>query len=131
LKVDEEQSMSFGSMDDSDGTKVVGHFWMSREEAERTRKDRVVGVEIKEKSVTDLIRDLKNKNVQVGKTKKKARLVEMANAAGISLQKRVETIVPGWEKKPKGMLQILWERGFIYPKAKNPTKHYTIDGLKD
>ena len=35
----------------------------------------------------------------------------------------------GWEGKPKGMLQILWERGFIDPTKKK--EEYTVDGRKD
>ncbi len=35
----------------------------------------------------------------------------------------------GWEGKPKGVLQILWERGFIDPAKKK--EDHTIDGKKD
>jgi hypothetical protein len=33
--------------------------------------------------------------------------------AGISVQITIQEITKGWEEKPKGMLQTLFERGFI------------------
>ena len=33
----------------------------------------------------------------------------------------------GWVGQAKGLLQILWERGWI-DDTKNPNKHYTISG---
>lgn len=39
-----------------------------------------------------------------------------------------EFVVEGWEGKAKGMLQILWERGFI---DSNKLDQYTVDGRKD
>ncbi len=44
-----------------------------------------------------------------------------------------ETILEGWSGKPKGMLQILWERGFIDP-AIEPAKEeafYNNDGKEE
>jgi hypothetical protein len=38
-------------------------------------------------------------------------------------------VVKGWEEKPKGMLQILWERGFIDPAKKK--EDYTVYGKKN
>ena len=79
----------------------------------------------------------------------KQQLVEALEAAGVSLQRNHTKkqlqgfatthgiahhvdktgIRQGWEGKPKGLLQVLWERGFI-----DPTKTvncYTVDGKKD
>ena len=38
-------------------------------------------------------------------------------------------MLKGWEGQPKGMLQVLWERGFI--DASKSEKYYTIEGRKD
>jgi hypothetical protein len=45
------------------------------------------------------------------------------------VEEETEEVVEGWEGKPKGMLQILWERGFIDPAKKK--EDCTIDGKKD
>jgi hypothetical protein len=52
----------------------------------------------------------------------------LAHKNDISIWKQKEDIDYGWMGKPKGMLQILWERGFIDPSIEDPEKHYTLDG---
>jgi hypothetical protein len=32
---------------------------------------------------------------------------------GISVEEEISHVIEGWEGNPKGMLQVLWERGFI------------------
>ena len=44
------------------------------------------------------------------------------------IKENIPKIKEGWETKPKGLLQVLWERGFI--DASN-LKQYTMDGRKD
>jgi hypothetical protein len=34
---------------------------------------------------------------------------------GIPIAEELDEVVEGWENRPKGVLQILWERGFIDP----------------
>jgi hypothetical protein len=41
------------------------------------------------------------------------KLQEMASAQAIPLQKIIPSIEPGWVGKQKGLLQVLWERGWI------------------
>jgi hypothetical protein len=67
----------------------------------------------------------------------------LANTHGISLQYPKARITEGWSMKAKGLLQILWERGWINPgecmafkQDKNAgrivnTSFYTINGRKD
>ena len=68
---------------------------------------------------------------------KKNRLVNMAKAAGISLEKTYLKVLPGWVGEPKGLLQVLFERGLINTAKYNPIKRsglkqfYTVDGRKD
>ena len=41
---------------------------------------------------------------------------------------RKDVITPGWQGKPKGVLQVLWERGLIESKALDK---YTVDGRRN
>jgi len=55
--------------------------------------------------------------------------VKLCIEHGIALKSNEEPkIQPGWEQKPKGMLQLLWELGSI---NSTNVKQYTIDGTKD
>ena len=56
-------------------------------------------------------------------------LQAIATRNNIPIEKELDVIDEGWEGKPKGMFQILFERGFIDP-AK-PTKFYSLKGSKD
>ena len=48
------------------------------------------------------------------KSNRKAELIEFAKENSISTEIEViYKIMEGWIGKPKGMLQILWEHGFI------------------
>jgi hypothetical protein len=53
----------------------------------------------------------------------------MALRAGIALTYEKRDIIQGWEGQPKGMEQILWERGWINPMVTR--KVYTVHGTKD
>jgi len=55
-------------------------------------------------------------------------LVKLAEDNGIATTITCAKIVEGWEGKPKGMLQILWERGWI---DETNLKHYSIKGRHD
>ena len=62
----------------------------------------------------------------------------MAKAAGISLEKTHLKVLPGWVGEPKGLLQVLFERGLIDPAKYDPVQRrgrqkqfYTVDGRKD
>jgi hypothetical protein len=46
------------------------------------------------------------------------------------IEEEIKETEKGWEGKPKGMLQVLWERGFIDP-AKKKEGDCAIDGKKD
>ena len=48
--------------------------------------------------------------------------------AGVPVEITTEEVTEGWEGKPKGMLQILFERGFIDPLR---FSEYTVDGKND
>jgi hypothetical protein len=73
-----------------------------------------------------LRKDLHAKGVHTGGHKKE--LKKRYKEAGISVQITIQEITEGWEGKPKEMLQILFERGFINPERMN---EYTVDGKND
>ncbi len=52
----------------------------------------------------------------------------MASQNNVSIWKFAEDVEEGWLGKLKGLLQIMWERGFIDPGIENPEKYYTLDG---
>ena len=47
---------------------------------------------------------------------------------GINLSEQKEQIILGWEGRAKGLLQVLWERGFVFEAS---FEKYTHDGRKD
>jgi hypothetical protein len=59
-------------------------------------------------------------------------IVELCKQNDVPYQVMTETILEGWSGKPKGMLQILWERGFIDPAIEPMPAEafYTNDGKK-
>ena len=87
----------------------------------------------KTKNLNELRTELLVKGIDAKGNKK--RIVELARAAIIDLKKTYKKIRPDWVGEPKGMLQILFERGFIDPLKYDPRrgqkKDYTIDGKKD
>ena len=121
LKVNEYQSMVFSSEDD-------GPIGLSKIDRESTKYDRDTGktktVKYKMAELVQLLKDKKNIVVQ-GNLKK---IQELATYNNIPLQHEVPIIKEGWVNKPKGMLQVLYERGFLDPKKINS---YTIEGKQD
>ena len=82
----------------------------------------------KDKTAAELKAELIAAQFQVPKGTKKARLVELAKINQTPATKLVRKVEGGWVGKPKGMLQILWERGFI-----NETNwtQYTVSDPQD
>jgi hypothetical protein len=59
---------------------------------------------------------------------KQERAAETLHGSWNPVQMTMPEITEGWEGKPKGMLQILFERGFINPERMT---EYTVDGRND
>ena len=118
----------FENDEDYDGT--TGPYWMTPEERKANRK--TVYGEVQhgvDKTVNELIRQLfVEKNVRVKGVKEKVQAE--ATKYGVSLTKDVRTVlVKGWQGQPKGLIQVLWERGFIDPSK--PRRYYAMKGTKD
>ena len=58
---------------------------------------------------------------------------DLAKTLEIPIEYERDKIEEGWMGKQKGMLQVLWECGFIDPllATKELTKKYTVNGKKD
>ena len=107
----------------------IGPFDMNGEEQIMRKYDRPTGVsKIVEKNKKELIDLLKEKGFIVKGHYDKDELHRLAERYGISLTHQHDIIEEGWLGKPKGMLQILWERGWI-----DVTKldHYSEKGKKN
>ena len=58
----------------------------------------------------------------------KKELQDFARIHGVALTVQKELVTQGWEGQPKGLQQVLWERGFI---SEASLEKYTLDGRKD
>jgi len=121
LKVGDVQTMCFKEGD-------VGPFWMSEAEREEKRFDKTVDGQTKTRQFTkdELVKQLKEKGI-TAKGKKEA-IQRMAQEQGLPIEETKAKIIEGWEGKPKGLLQVLWERGLIDP---NNIGNYTVEGRQD
>ncbi|KAL7532560.1 hypothetical protein ACHAWF_008635 [Thalassiosira exigua] len=122
LEVGSTQSLVFKATD-------VGPWWMTAEERERRRYDIDQGTKTKDKTKEELTKELREKGVQ--KKGKLSELQALAVRNGISIEKTVAKVQEGWVDKPKGSLQILFERGHIDPSVPNPKEWYTEKGRAD
>jgi hypothetical protein len=125
LKVGDTQSLVYN------GTTDSGPWYLTPEQQELQRHDRPTGrSKVVERSKKQLLACLNHKKVTLqqhrGYTRKD--LQELARNNGIEITEQKEVINPGWQDKPKGLLQVLWERGLI--KSAELDK-YTVDGRKN
>ena len=75
----------------------------------------------------ELIDRLKNSGItKITGTKKE--LQELCQSNNIPITSNEDIILEGWVNKPKGAIQILFERGWLDP---NLLHHYTKDGKND
>jgi hypothetical protein len=127
LKDGDVQRMNWRTRADGD----VGPFNLTETQREACRWDRPTDkFETKDKTKERLIADLtaKGARLQTGKLYTKKKLQEFSSDSGVDLQFQRQIIEEGWEGKPKGMLQILWERGLI---DIGRLQEYTIGGKKN
>ena len=61
----------------------------------------------------------------------KVAIVELCKQNNVPYKVITKTIKEGWQGKPKGMLQIPWERSFIEQEPTKAESFYTNDGKKD
>jgi len=126
LSAGEEQRMNWRTHAEDQGP-----FDMSTPERIARRQDQPTGksrpvYKTKDELTVDL--EAKGVDLQPGKTYTRKKLQEFASEKEIELKVTRPLIKEGWEGKPKGMLQILWERGWIDDKQ---LSKYSVPGSKD
>jgi len=121
LSVGDVQSMVYSEND-------VGPFDMTPEEREGKWNDIDTGRIKNDVKLTkhELIKLLNNQGVLNPKGRR-TKLAQQCEMLGLPTQKCIKIIKEGWVGKPKGALQILYERGFI---VKEDLKKYAMDGKK-
>ena len=100
-------------------------------ERERRRHDIIVEGQVSKRKLTK--KELSQRLLTCGITMK-GRLSDLQKAAinhGIPLEEISQKILEGWEGKPKGLLQVLWERGWIDNSDDKAIQNYTIGGRKN
>ncbi len=144
LRTGDMQSMIFTETD-------TGPWWITTQEGSEARKHDIIhdplpgaAIKLANRTKVQLARALNDEaDIAVDPLRLMDELKEIANTHGVSLQYAKARITEGWSMKPKGLLQILWERGWINPgecmafkqdktagRIVN-TSFYTINGRKD
>jgi hypothetical protein len=124
LRVGDVQQMQFNELNHLGEEQCGPRLWS--EQKRQHRHSIVNGMKQVKKLKDDLMKDLAKHNMLTKGTVKQ--LEDRCAAAGISLEKPVKNVTQqGFIGLPKGMYEILWERGFIDPNVPK----YTIDGVVD
>ena len=124
LKVGEIQTFQYKEGD-------IGPYYYSPEERIARKNDQIIPTKTVEhtyntKELIQRINESTALNIQLKISYAKAS--EIAKKEGISLTYTKPKVIKGWLNKSKGMMQILYERGFINPNVS--VKSYTEKGLK-
>ena len=128
LDIGQKQLMNFSESDE-------GPFWLTSENKIASKYNRSVeGSTRMKKTKTEMLIELRRKGIDT--TKKRylvTDLLTMCNENNIDVNKTQSNDIPGWVGKPKGMLQILYERGYIDPNlVTNPrSMRYSKMGKKE
>ena len=118
LNVGDCQSMIF-TQDD------VGPWWFASDEIRESRRHDIVDTnsfKMVKKTKAQLAEALKDAGVTVDAGRPVNELRGFAAQHGIALEYKKFHMVEGWQGKAKGLLQVLWERGWI-----DPTKCSKLD----
>jgi hypothetical protein len=106
-----------------------GPFGMGPETQLLRREDRVVGRVVKAKPRLQLLNELvREKKVSPRRGYSLKELVEIATANNIAVENEQDKVEPGWVGKPKGIFQVLHERGWI--DLNMPRSMYTLTGKR-
>ena len=121
LKVGDIQKMSW--FEDEEGP-----YYMNANTKENKKHDKSDGTTREvDLNMDELVCSLRR--IGVNAKGKRDDLVKLCKNNNLPLKKTETIIDEGWYHKPKGSLQILWERGWIDPDK--PHTHYTKHGKKD
>ena len=114
LKVGDIQRMIFQEDDE-------GPYYMSPINRDLHRYDEVKGKKVKNRLKHDVCEDLQRLRFSTrGKNIKEVQ--ELATSQNLPITVEENDIIKGWVGKPKGMRQVLWERGLLDPHVTYVTK---------
>jgi hypothetical protein len=106
-----------------------GPFWLSEQERHQLKHDRVQeGITTKRKlRKEELVKKLASEGIVA--SGRYSSIAKMATERNIAIfEEDLPKIIEGWIGKPKGIYQVLWERGWLDP---NNLHKYTLNGQKD
>ena len=91
----------------------TGPFWMTQAERDQKRHDLVLEGQTITRQYTkdELLKQLRQRGM-LAKGKKQA-IQSKAQEHNLPIEETKANVIEGWENKPKGLLQVLWECGFI------------------
>jgi hypothetical protein len=127
LSIGDTQSFIFKSDDQ-------GPFWMLPEDRELNRHDRILppppgNPRTRNKTIAELKTELAPLNILNNRRKYRlTELQEIAKNNDIDLKTERTREKKGWQGQPKGLLQVLWERGWV---DEGQIDKYTVDLAKD
>jgi hypothetical protein len=127
INVGEIQSFTFKSTDD-------GPFWMSPDQRELNRHDRILPLppgppRMQNKTISELKAELAPLGVLNDRRNYRLKeLQDIAEQKNVETKKVRVTEKKGWEGRAKGLLQVLWERGWI---DVSQLDRYTIEAATD
>ena len=128
LNVGDKQVMYFVDEDD-------GPFWTTQAQRLGTKHDRQLGTaKSRSKTKIELLKDLRQSGYDTTKQRyRKEDLVALCGQRNLPITIEEQEIKEGWLGKPKGMLQILWERGWIDSSkvVSARSMRYSKDGKKE
>jgi hypothetical protein len=124
LRIGDTQSMIFKPED-------IGPWYLLPKERDWQRHNRATGKwKLAEQSKKMLVHALAAAGVslQQQRNRIKKELQEFATKNNVELFENKELVNQGWEGQPKGLMQVLWERGMI---DMSSLEQYTLDGRKN
>ncbi len=128
LRVGEKQVMYFLVGDD-------GPFWMTPALRAETKHDKQLGTaKTRNKLKIELLKDLRESGYDTTRQRfLKEELLALCEQRNLPVTIEEAEVKDGWLGRPKGMLQILWERGWIdATKVVSPrSMRYSKDGKKE
>jgi hypothetical protein len=119
LNVGDTQTMVFGPEDD-------GPYYMKEHLRKERKNDVLKGKTVKAFNKGELMTELIGSGFHPRRGYTKKDLDEIAVSRGVPLQREIDLLDEGWEGKPKGALQVLFERGLI--DSTKPLSTYSLAG---
>ena len=117
LSIGDSQCLVFPS--EQEAEDAAGPFWMSSQQRRADRADQITGRKKRAKSGLELLKEILASGFDTMRRRYlKSELLAIAGERGIPIEVEEDYVAhgdQGWCGKPKGMKQVLFERGWIDP----------------